>query len=444
MQQKRIPATVLLLMGIPCLAQNAGHARLAGAAVRQTVAPGKMSLIAVNSLPNAVCTLRAQDDSGAVRTLKLYADDDGEVRFHVRPSAETDNAPNLQLSCEANDKVMVHGVELRAGTAADTVAARVRPKGRVRPALTGDLMLPSQEELLSRGYPMRPDPEQMPEAYATWVRMVTSEATEIAPRTVARPDFHAGPTHIGPIMRPNAQNSTTWSGFALYRDPSISLLTANSPKPYVSVSGEWYVPSVTGEIGIQDHSVLWVGMDGLTSTDIVQGGTGQDAMGMNSQGTQWTVATIYGWTEFSPLGMQQLTSFKVSPGDHMMSQVIMGYVGPQGAIEGALGACYLYNLTTKTTVWVYVLPPAGTSFNGSSAEWIMERPTINGALPDLSDYNAATMFNAWAQRADGTEVASSGNPNSVRITMTDDLGVILSTVTAVTDSSMAFYWIEFR
>src|SRR5579871_5866703 len=51
---------------------------------------------------NAVCTLRAQDDSGAVRTLKLYADDDGEVRFHVRPSAETDNAPNLQLSCEAN------------------------------------------------------------------------------------------------------------------------------------------------------------------------------------------------------------------------------------------------------------------------------------------------------------------------------------------------------
>ena len=74
----------------------------------------------------------------------------------------------------------------------------------------------------------------------------------------------------------------------------------------------------------------------------------------------------------------------------------------------------------------------------------MERPTINGTLTDLSDYSAATMFNARAQRADGTELASSGNSDSVQITMTDALGVILSTVKPVTNSSMAFYWIAFR
>src|SRR5215467_8837680 len=89
MRRKHLPVNVLLWMAVPCWAQNAVRTHIAGANVRQTVTPGKMSVISVNSLPNAVCTLRAQDDSGAVRTLKLYADDEGEVLFHVRPSAET-------------------------------------------------------------------------------------------------------------------------------------------------------------------------------------------------------------------------------------------------------------------------------------------------------------------------------------------------------------------
>ena len=441
MQRKHIPASIVLLMGIPSLAQNPGHAHLAGAPVRKTVAPGRMTAISVNSLPNAVCTLRAQDDGGAVHTLRLYADDRGEVRFHVRPSAETDNAPNLQLSCEAMDQVMEHGVELRAYAAAAASTRRVRQKGSVRPALTGDPMLPAQEELLSRGYPMRPDPDQMPDAYANWLRVVTSEATEIKPRVVTRPGFHGGPTLIRPVS-PSTMNSNNWSGFALYRDPN--LVDRNPPPPYASVSAEWYVPSVVGEAGVQDRSLLWVGLDDLTGGDVLQVGTGQDAMGVSVLGIQWTVASFYGWTEFFPQDLQELTNFNLEPGDHMMGQVIMGNVGPVGAEEGALGVCYLFNLTTNTSVWIYILPPAGTTFTGSSAEWIMERPTINGVLTDLSDYSAATMFNAWAQRADGTEVASSGNSDSVQITMTDTLGVIMSTVKPVSNSSMAFYWIAFR
>jgi len=73
MQRKQTPASMLLLMAVPCLAlaQNAVRVHMTGGPVRQTVAPGKMSAISVNSLPKSVCTLRAQDDSGAVRTLRL-------------------------------------------------------------------------------------------------------------------------------------------------------------------------------------------------------------------------------------------------------------------------------------------------------------------------------------------------------------------------------------
>jgi len=441
MKRKQIAANTLLLMGIPCLAQNAVLTHFAGANVRQTVAPGKMSVISVNSLPNAVCTLRAQDDSGAIRTLKLYADDQGEVRFHVRPSAETDNGPNVQLSCEANNQVMEHGVELRANAAAAPAAVQVRQKGRVRPALTGDPMLPSQEELVSRGYPMRPDPEQMAEAYATWLRMVSSETTEVEPRTVTRPRVHAGPLPILPVL-PSTKNSTNWSGFAVYRDPRI--LDRNPLAPYVFASAEWYVPSVAGEQGIQDNSVLWVGMDGETTGDVLQDGTGQDAIGTNFLGIKWTMASIYAWAEFFPLDMQVLPNFKVGPGDHMLGQVWMGNVGSVPTFSGALGVCFLFNLTHGNSTYVYIAPPAGTTFTGSSAEWIMERPTIDGALPDLSDYGAAMMLNAWAQRTDGTVVFSSGNPYSVQITMTDDAGSIMSTVTRLSDSSMVFNWLAFN
>jgi hypothetical protein len=54
------------------------------------------------------------------------------VRFHVRPSAETDSPPNLHLSCEADGQVMDHGVELRASTAAPASAGRIRQAGRAR------------------------------------------------------------------------------------------------------------------------------------------------------------------------------------------------------------------------------------------------------------------------------------------------------------------------
>jgi hypothetical protein len=34
----------------------------------------------------------------------------------------------------------------------------------------------------------------------------------------------------------------------------------------------------------------------------------------------------------------------------------------------------------------------------------MERPTVGGSLPDLADYNSATMFNAVARKTNGAYV----------------------------------------
>jgi hypothetical protein len=122
----------------------------------------------------------------------------------------------------------------------------------------------------------------------------------------------------------------------------------------------------------------------------------------------------------------------------------MGNAGSKPTLTGVLGVCYLFNLTTGTYTYVYITPPSGTVFTGSSAEWIMERPTIDGALPDLSNYGVAMMFNAWAQRSDGTVMNPSGNPSSLQMTMTNNAGATLSSVSRLSDSAMVFNWLAFR
>jgi hypothetical protein len=448
MKRKQIFSSVLLCGALPCAAQNGARIHHVGAPVAQTIAPARTSAVAVDTLPNAVCTLRGQDDSGAVRTMVLYADDLGQVKFHARTEADTDNPARLNLQCETGGEVMEHAIELRANAAvaeSDAAArlnARTRKPGRVRPALSGDPMLPSDEELLSRGYPPRPDPEQSPEAYATWLRIVSSEFTTVEAKTVTTDRSHGIPT--SPVRRgflPSTGNSSNWSGFVVYQDPR--LLDLNPPKPYDFASAEWYVPGVQGQPFIQDESSLWVGLDGWGSKDVLQDGTEQQAMSIFI-GSWWSITSYYAWAEFFPLGEQRITNFDVEPGDHMFGQVWMGNAGSKPRMDGAFGVCLIYNLTRGTNTLVYITPPAGTTFSGNTAEWIMERPAINSVVQNLSNYGTASMFNAYAKRSDGTIVDSNGNAYQLNLTMTNSSGGKVSAVSRVSDTAMSFTWFAFN
>jgi hypothetical protein len=449
MNRKQILSSLFLCGALPCAAQNAARVHHVGAPVAHTIAPARTSAVTVDSLPNAVCTLSVQDDSGATRTMRLYADDQGQVKFHARTEAETDNPARLNLQCETADQVMEHSIELRANAAiaeanaaAARATARARKPGRVRPALVGDPLAPSDEELLSRGYPPRPDPEQSPEAYATWLRVVTTEFTSVDAKTVLTDRAHGIPSPVRLGTLPSTGNSSNWSGFVAYQDPRLYDL--NPPKPYDFASAEWHVPSVTGEFFIQDDSSLWVGLDGWGSKDVLQDGTEQQAIGMFVFGAQWTITTYYAWAEFFPLNEQRITNFDVEPGDHMFAQVWMGNAGSKPRLDGAFGVCLIFNLTRGTNTTVYITPPSGTTFTGITAEWIMERPTVNGVLPNLSNYGTASMFNAYAKRSDGTVVDSNGNAYTLNLTMTDSSGNQVSKVSRVNDTAMTFTWLAFN
>src|SRR5215471_6712680 len=93
--------------------------------VRHTVPPGQATAIPVRTLANATCVLQKPGSTDPGETLTLYADQDGMIRFHARPSAESENNVQLELSCRAgNDSERVPR-ELQAN--AEPSAAKPAP-----------------------------------------------------------------------------------------------------------------------------------------------------------------------------------------------------------------------------------------------------------------------------------------------------------------------------
>src|SRR5438552_3884595 len=97
-------------------------------------------------------------------------------------------------------------------------------------------------------------------------------------------------------------------------------------------------------------------------------------------------------------------------------------------LNGAYCIFHIQNLSNAQYTTVYT-PRGSTAIDGSEAEWVMERPTVNGSLPYLANYGTVNMYSAYARRADGAKgyVPYQGDTNA-QITMMNG-SHILSTVT---------------
>ena len=193
-----------------------GHERI----YRFTVPPRLSSHVRVRSLPNAACTVRREGDDSSSPSLLVYSDPEGFLDLYVRPTDEFDESSRLVIDAEADGDSAQHVLELRA--ALEPTAEMPSPpalsawrgeSAQVRPALGFDEVLRiSDEELLERGYPLRPDPDQALHAFDGWLRTVTSHSVRVDPHVVVRPDV----SHSGRLL-PTAQSLQTcnWCGFTI-------------------------------------------------------------------------------------------------------------------------------------------------------------------------------------------------------------------------------------
>jgi hypothetical protein len=245
----------------------------------------------------------------------------------------------------------------------------------------------SDAALAQYGFPPRPDAQSAPELYSRWQRLVSTPQTRIANPKLQLTTLANGPAknrQLGPATGSIVSStSSNWSGYAIVSN-SDTFKTNNT-----TVSAEYFVPIAQQASGTcsstTDWSFHWVGIDGWGSDDVLQAGTEADATCSGGKTTPFYAA----WYEWYPFLEVRIGGFGVSPGDLMGVEVWYTTAKPHGH-------AYLVNYTTRQSTTIGFNPPSGTSLVGDSAEWIMERPTYNGLLTDLTHYEAAAFNYAYA------------------------------------------------
>jgi hypothetical protein len=375
------------------------------AADRGFTIPSKVQTpIVLQTQPDAACDLHAEGVIDTAHTMRFYADGEGYVQLHASSKYDSPTDVRMQLDCQAGGKVTTYPLHLRTGVAptenmpAPQTSIPTLKGARVLPALTDeDAKKLSAKDLISQGYPRRPDAVTSPKNYETWLDLVSRPITMLPPHSVSRSDIsHRGrnvEAGAGSTACPAICTTSNWSGYE----------THAAKGTYISVSGEWSVPVIIlGDPGNVTYSAFWVGLDGDATNDLVQAGTEQDYVDIGPL----SMASYHVWTEVVPNQLtEQDVNLSVSPGDDVFVQVF---------VEG--GTCTFLIVDKTTGKALNTTTPLGnTQFAGSEAEWIMERPQVGGTLPNLSQYILSVMTNAYAFTGKSAPVPSA-NAN-VQITM---------------------------
>lgn len=176
-----------------------------------------------------------------------------------------------------------------------------------------------------------------------------------------------------PHIKIKESTSSNWSGYA-----AATSLTNPAKKVVTSVSGAWTVPALTST---PDHSYssAWVGIDGYSSSTVEQIGTEHDWV----DGAQQN----YAWFEMYPSAGYEIQGFPVSQGD-----VIAGVVNYIGANTFQL---ILINYTEQVFTIIPTQYTVSSKAKRSSAEWIVEAPSLVSVLP-LANFGTTTFMDCSA------------------------------------------------
>jgi hypothetical protein len=211
---------------------------------------------------------------------------------------------------------------------------------------------------------------------------------------------------IAPVLpgRPagNTGQSTNWAGYAA------------TGGTYTSVSGAWKVPAVTAG-NSAGADATWVGIGGVTSTDLIQAGT--------QATTQGGAVRYSAWMEVLPQ-VSHTVPLTVSAGDTISVTIAQQADGT-----------WLITFKDATTGQTYHTSGSYSS-SRSSAEWVEEEPS--GARTQIPlDQFGSVQFTSASTDKNGTldTIAQAGGKP---ITMISDRGQTLATPTALASDGSSF------
>ena len=404
----------------PAMAAQARTLAFAPAADRHIVSSTMATPVVFRALPDARCLI----PTGGPRAFTVYADDNGFAHFTFQLGRNAVPSVRLVAACDSSNAHVVVPIDIQAVPG---------PVQTVRPPIVEDRqnaqphgfnpVTASDADLERYGYPPRPDMNAPAGAYAEWERAVIAGRIRVASTGVFRPDQ----VH-GIVRRDGSVQSSNWSG----------MVAKGSGTQYTHVVGKWVVPPVsTREDRSPAYSSIWVGLGGYNSSDIVQDGTEQDAAYFLGS----IVSSYDVWIEYYPDGgSTELPNFLVSPGD----QVYMSAKTCRNQQNQLVGCFYLVNYTQNERTSAAERSPNGR-FDGDTAEWILERPQVNGNLYDLPDYNVVETTDMQAYDTTQGKYVTYGNEPFDAVSMVNfNDNDLLSQPTSLSKSTAQFTWKHYR
>jgi len=170
----------------------------------------------------------------------------------------------------------------------------------------------------------------------------------------------------------NNVHTTNWAGYGTLAPTSTA---------FTSVTASWTVPTIAPTAN-DTYLGMWVGLDGLTNSTVEQIGILANYVA--------GVPSYYGFYETFPSSSVGIDSVTINPGDSLTA--LITYIG-----LSHVGDLYRMSLTDNTTGETFS-EIAGSGFvnQRANAEWIVEAPTVDGAIAPLSNFGSATFTGASA------------------------------------------------
>jgi hypothetical protein len=249
----------------------------------------------------------------------------------------------------------------------------------------------SDEELAKFGFPPRPSQTALPKVYATWAKAVQAAKNHIVPELQKTNISHHPHESKGKGAIDGSFYSSNWSGEVA----TTSAYNWYSPNAFYYVYSEFEVPLAQQAFGActgdWDYDLAWVGIDGYSGygyNDVLQSGIEADAYCYNYYGSYYRNTFYSAWFEWVPDYLVRIPNFPIAPADEVFVEV--------WSTSPTQGHAYIVNYSTNSYVVVSFNAPYGTYLTGNSAEWIVERPFVNGYLSTLTNYVTDYFSDAYA------------------------------------------------
>ena len=204
----------------------------------------------------------------------------------------------------------------------------------------------------------------------------------------------------------DSYNSANWSGY-MTNAGNITGITAS-----------WVVPEVIGNNQTKTGDATWIGIGGITSSDLIQIGT-QNTISANGQ------VSSSAFYEILPAAPRTIDTVNLLPGSSITASI--------NQLQSGLWQINLTNTSTEETFSSYVIYQSSKS----SAEWIEEDPTAapNQLLPlDNFDIVSFTSGSTIMNGSNATILSSHSQP----ITMVNQSKLIMAKPSSIMSGGTSF------